>query len=410
MPHSQSRSRKRLRLDVASAKTVPLLDDSPFLPWPVAAFGGGISAVLAGALITCAVVLIGWTAAMNVPVSEVLALAARVWLLANGGGLVLDGLRVSLVPLGLSSVLIGLCVVLGGWAYRQASLARRDAAQGRERTRLVLLIAALFAIGYLLSGIGVAALVGSPAFSAAPGSLLIASSGALIGAGWRAGYRISGPLWLRAALRGAAAGLAGLVLASVAALAVALVQGESRIATLEQQLGFDTSGAVVWALISLLYLPNLLGWSLAWLLGAGFTLGSGSLIAPWTTQLGMLPAVPVFGALPKDGSAGMQAWLVAGVLIGAVAGVAAARWARGEVGSTVGSGAASGLLVGIGYLGWTLASAGALGSDRFAAVGPRWPHTLIGVGILVAAAALAATGAWFAFGRAGTARLKPGRS
>lgn len=403
MPSPKPRSRKRFRLNVASAKTVPILEDSPALPWPAAAIGGGAGAALAGALLVCGVALIGWSGASEVQITAVLALAGQIWLLSNGGVLAIDGLQLTLVPLGFTLLWVALTASIGSFAFRQLKLARAGLAEGTDRARLVVLTALLVAVGYTAAALAVALAVGAEAFRVVPGAFAVGIGGSIVGAGWRAGYRLGGPSWLRASLRGASAGVLALALASAVVLAVALVQGETRIATLEQALGLDVGGNVVWAIIGLSYLPDLLGWSVAWLLGAGFTIGDGSLVAPWATRLGLLPSIPMLGALPSDGTGGLQAWMAAGVLAGIVAGVVSIRTEGAEPTRAIGAGTLAGLFTGLASVAWTMSSRGALGTVRFAIVGPQWPQVLIGVGILTLSAALGASAAWFISRKAGAA-------
>ncbi len=373
------------------------------MPWPAAAIGGGLVAALGGALLVAGLVLIGWLGALDVPVPAMLAFAGRVWLLANGGVLIGDGLQISVVPLGLSVMLAALSGWIAAFAYRQAVQARPIAPTGAQRRRLVLLTAAQLAGGYVGAAVAIAVAVGADPLRAVPGSLLVSFVGAMLGAAGKAGYTGVGPTWLRMAARGGLLGLLGLTVLAAVVLGVAMVQGEIRIAALEQALGFDAAGSVVWALISLFYLPNLLAWTSSWILGAGFTLGDGSLIAPWATQLGMLPSVPMFGALPSDGAGGMAAWLLAGLIPGMLAGVGAVRAKVAPILPAVGAGTVAGLIVGIGYLAWALLSRGALGSVRFAQVGPRVPEVLIGVAILTIGAAVGALVAWLVDRRLGSA-------
>jgi len=363
----------------------------------LAAIGGGFLAALVGAVVVGGVVLAGWLEVSSVPFAAMLAFAGRVWLLAHGGIVNGDGVTISMVPLGLSLLLVGLAAWAGSLAYRPPSVGA-----GSVR-RQVLLTVVQVGLGYTAATLAMGWATGAEPMRAVPGSLLISLGGAFLGAGWKAGYRGGGPAWLRSTAKGGAAGLLGLVVVAAAALATAMVQGEPRIDSLEQALGFDTGGVVVWVLTCLLYLPNLLAWTAAWILGAGFTLGDGSLVAPWGTRLGLLPSIPVFGALPPEGSGSLTGWLLAGAVPGLLAGVAAVRAKAGPVVASVGAGAAAGLVAGLGYVTWAVLSRGALGSVRFAAVGPRVPEVLIGVLILTLTAALGATIAWFADRRAGSA-------
>lgn len=45
-------------------------------------------------------------------------------------------------------------------------------------------------------------------------------------------------------------------------------------------------------------LPNLVIFGMAWLTGVGFSIGAGSLVSPLGTELGPMPAIPMFTAIP----------------------------------------------------------------------------------------------------------------
>ena len=57
-------------------------------------------------------------------------------------------------------------------------------------------------------------------------------------------------------------------------------------------------GGILLLLITLLYLPNFLISTLAYISGAGFAIGQGTLISPFSFELGKIPALPILGALP----------------------------------------------------------------------------------------------------------------
>lgn len=48
-------------------------------------------------------------------------------------------------------------------------------------------------------------------------------------------------------------------------------------------------------------LPNLIAFGASWISGVGFAIGEGSYVSPLATQLGPLPALPVFAAIPTGG-------------------------------------------------------------------------------------------------------------
>jgi hypothetical protein len=347
------------------------------------------------------VIMVAWLSALAVALPTALRFAAEVWLLAHGGELEVGAEAVTLVPLGLTIVFGTICASVGGFAYRQGRQAR-PAGQSGLRRLLLLGSIGMVSAGYIVFAVILAWTVSGAAaiWRSALGALAVSVVGSAIGAGMAAGLQPARlrPTWLGRGLRGAAAGTLGLVAASAVVLATAAALGEPRIASLETGIRFDAGGFFVWSLVVLAYLPNLLGWAAAWLLGAGFTVGTGSLVSLSTTELGMLPAVPVFGALPPVGAADqwMLAWLALGVAAAVLAGVAAVRTGRTGPLGALAAGGAAGLLTGIGYLAWAASSRGGLGSLRMAALGPRLLEALIlGVPILLLGSVLAAMVTWF---------------
>ncbi len=68
-------------------------------------------------------------------------------------------------------------------------------------------------------------------------------------------------------------------------------------------------GGVVVTLGQLAILPNLIVYVASWLIGPGFAIGIGSNVSPLGTNLGPLPAIPVFGAIPSE-TLGRSIWVV----------------------------------------------------------------------------------------------------
>ena len=97
--------------------------------------------------------------------------------------------------------------------------------------------------------------------------------------------------------------LAPAVWTAVAAgvLMIGLILGGERVSQLETAVAPDGVGTALLVVAQLLFLPNLLAWSASWVLGAGFSVGVGSFVSPLLTLVGLLPAVPVFGAVPQPG-------------------------------------------------------------------------------------------------------------
>ena len=134
--------------------------------------------------------------------------------------------------------------------------------------------------------------------------------------------------------------------------------------------------------------------ALAWIVGAGVTLGTGSAVGPFAGSTGPLPALPVLGAVPVDPPAFAAAVLVLPV----VAGFAAVLLVRrgGAMTGALPLGAVTGVVAGLGAGVLAAASAGAAGPGRFAAVGPDalvvagLTLVLVGLPALLAAAVVRA--------------------
>jgi hypothetical protein len=182
------------------------------------------------------------------------------------------------------------------------------------------------------------------------------------------------PSWAKRVPMAAGAGVATVVVGGSVALLAALYQGRGRITELSTSLGADPAGGLVLMLGELAYLPNLVLWGASWVIGAGISLGDGSVISPTMTQLGLLPAVPVFGAVPTQPSGRwtLVAWLLVGVAAGimaAWAAVAPRRRARFDETSLIGG--LSGVVAGLAVTVVAVVSRGNLGMSRLVGMGPR---------------------------------------
>jgi hypothetical protein len=90
------------------------------------------------------------------------------------------------------------------------------------------------------------------------------------------------------------------ILLMVSAFAIAILIGFSwiDITRLYESVQVSVLGATVLTAGQLAVLPNIIVFGAAWFTGVGFAIGTGSLISPLGSQVGPLPAVPIFGALP----------------------------------------------------------------------------------------------------------------
>jgi len=171
-----------------------------------------------------------------------------------------------------------------------------------------------------------------------------------------------------------------LVAAGAAVVVSALALHRDRVAALTAALEPGVLGGVALLLGQLAFAPNLCVWAGSYALGAGFGLGTGSVVAPAGSQLGLLPGIPILGALPAagPGSAQLLWWLAAGVLAGA-AGASLAVLGRPPVRFDESSliGGLAGLLGGATFAGLAWAASGDLGTLRLVELGPRLLPLLI---------------------------------
>src|SRR4051812_20243190 len=106
---------------------------------------------------------------------------------------------------------------------------------------------------------------------------------------------------LATAARGGAAAAAGVIALAAIVTCLALVAGFARIITLYETLHTELLGGVAVTLGQLAFTPNVVIWSMSWLVGPGFAIGTGSAVSPLGTHLGPLPSIPMLGALPESG-------------------------------------------------------------------------------------------------------------
>lgn len=96
---------------------------------------------------------------------------------------------------------------------------------------------------------------------------------------------------------------------------IALLANRERIADINGYYVLDLKSTLMFAVAQLLYAPTYLIWAVGYIVGSGFSIGTGTLFSPFGVQAEALPAVPVFGALPSPGiSAPWLPFLLAALL------------------------------------------------------------------------------------------------
>ncbi len=381
MARNRPRSNERVNLAVEgldTEETEGIEVRVPAMPWLAAGLAGGALCAVAGWLLVVAPVGLAWLTAPVGSLTSALRLGTQLWLLGHGAGATVDKLTVTLVPLGLTLILAIMILGVAGWAARQAQLLHPDddlpeEVRRRITGRVTLAVSAAYAGSVAL----VSFLTSSPQQTARAlaGAALLSAAAACVGAArtvhWAPGAGL--PRWVRLVPRSVGAALLTLIVASSAVLGYALVRSAARITSLTDALGADVLGQVALLLAQLAYLPNVLLWCGSWLLGAGFTLGDSSVISPLWTQVGVMPAIPLTGAVPEAsyGRWVNLTWMLGGVLAGGMAAWVAGRGHRVRFDEQAVVGAVAGAVAGLGFTVVALLSRGDFGVGRLTGLGPR---------------------------------------
>lgn len=353
------------------------------LPWPwwLIAGLGAVAVVAFGWLLLAGASVLGWVNSPEEDLAPALLLATRVLLLGYGTPVTIGGQLVTLVPLTWTIIQVLLGQPLAAMAARQ--LASRQATvddTGRlwvNGQALVIRVAGTYALVHAAT-VGAVALGVDGAgevWRAALGGLVVGAVAGVWGASRAIGHdpRDQWPVWLRSVPVALGTAVLVCLAAGAAVVASSLFLHLDRVAHIHDAIAPDLASTLLVALVQLLYLPNLALWGTGWSLGAGITLGDGSLLNLNVTDVGFLPAIPVLGAIPEQGLAPGTTfgWLVCGVVAGAVAAVLVLLprpRARFDVTTAVGAavGIAAGLLVAVACS----LSSGGLGGHRLAHLGP----------------------------------------
>ncbi len=357
--------------------------------WPLALLSvlGGLAAALGPLLVCLALGVSGWfltdAGAHGTP-SDGMRVGATAWLMAHGSGVQVDGVAVTAVPLGLTLV--------AGWALWRAG--RRvgeavsqhgpdaDAISDGERDWTVPVAGAFLALGYVVVGILTVALAGTA--QSAPSTtgvvawsvglcLLVGLPALAVGSGRAAIWSSYLPAALVAAAGIARRLLVTWLVVSVLALLGALLVDVGTAANVMSQLHTRAGDVVVVTAVSLVLAPNAVTFAGSYLLGPGFTVGAGTLVAPSAVVLGPLPMFPLLAALPDNGTP--PVWTTALVALPpVVAAVVVARAMRRTPTLRLDEGAlrgcVGGALAGVGFTVLAALAGGAVGPGRMREVSP----------------------------------------
>jgi Family of unknown function (DUF6350) len=346
---------------------------------------GGAAAALASWILCAGVTIFGWLAAEPGSLGGALQLGTLLWLLSNGVGVLVGAIPVTLVPWGATVVI---AFMISRFAAASARQVRPDqkASPG--------LISVVTVTAYQLPVLVGAMLWGEP--WRAPGRWAAVIGVYLLAAWWGSSRglgaeRATVRRWSRAIPRAVLTSQLVMLVAAAGVLVTGLWMNLQRVEALHQALHPGVAGGIALLLIQLAFVPNALIWSGSYALGSGFSLGAGSVVAPAATQLGMVPGIPLLGALPSSGPGDLAQlwWLVAGAVAGAVAcwvALGSRPALRPDQASLAGG--ACGLLAGAVFTGLAWAASGDLGTLRLAGIGPRLFPLLVMAGTTMGLAGL----------------------
>ena len=317
----------------------------------------------------------GLNAAAILSAGDALHIGTALWSLGFGGTVAMssqdDGV--------LSLPLLGLTLVQAGWTW----FCVRRARPSRPAAGAAIIAAAtLIAVLACLTGpsgldtwpavIGIALLTG----------VVVAIQLVRAGHHWPPLTRWweRRPHWLGPSLSLAYGATRALSLLSLLVVVVAVLSGAGRVSVLHDSLAGD--GFIAMAGLILLqagWAPTMIVWACSWLIGAGFSVGTGTVFAPDRVVAGPVPRLPLLGLLPSAPLSGVGLWLPLVVTAGAMV----AAWRRRAVLNALrvryalSAAGLAALLVagGVGLL--CLAASGAVGPDRMTVVGPLVVYTVI---------------------------------
>lgn len=354
----------------------------PSLPWLAAATLGSLASLVLGWAVVGAAIVIGWVSAPTILPATAFEAIGQAWLGVHLVPYELAGMKLNLLPLGLTG-LVGLALAaVSGYAYSQV-----DADQRRRPWTTSVLVAGVCTLTYALGAMLVATVVGTndQVVACLRGAIAVAGIGSVLGTLQVSRPRIPrSPAWVDVLPDAAGSGVVTLLGLSLLGLIVAVISHATAVAAYARDLAPDVVGGVLVTLIHLIYLPNLLAWTGSYLTGAGFYAASDVLLTPTRGGTGPVPLLPVSGALPLVPPAAGQALWASGVIAGAIAGAYLVRRTptlhRAGVASNAARGACAGMVGAVAWCVLAWFSHGSLGSGRLALVGPRFPELLLYAG------------------------------
>ena len=282
----------------------------------------GASAALVSMMVIVLPVLLAWVASPQSSVGwpRALSVGSCIWLLANGVQLSSGPAAISLMPMLLTAIPLVVATIAARRILMQLDDQRPRRLSGWVDVRRDVVEASVaFVSGYAVVGLVVALVTaGDPLHASVVGSVMgtavVGAASVLIALLREFRSQIGSvtpefsgslearlPIHLRRAIRPGLWGVFAIFGAGLALTLVVVVIHLGRIGRLYDALGADPVGIVLLSLGQLMVLPNVALWAASWMAGPGFSLGQGTAITWSHSSPGLLPLIPVLGAVPAPG-------------------------------------------------------------------------------------------------------------
>ena len=347
-------------------------------PW-LAGVGVALVGALVGYVVALMPVLVVW---MSSPTSgltflQTLRVSGLVWLVGEGTPIDIAEATYSLTPWGMA------IIPIAGLVLASRVMARR---MPGIQARLWLVLATAITYGALMSAVGFMLSnddVSVPFLISAIMGVVIAL--VACGAGVFSDMWVRLPNVVRGGLRAGIVAVCALVVVSALAVAASLIVHIDNAISIAQALNVGVLGGLGVLLVSLAYVPVIIVWSLAYVLGAGLVLGPQVVASPFISTMAPapLPPLPILAAIPQQASPVMAGLPVLGVAAGVLAGWYLCRRMRASTWTQrlAATGIAGAVVAATLAIAAVLAT-GSLGGVRFAHLGPQ-TGMLAGIGLLV---------------------------
>ena len=293
--------------------------------------------------------------------------AVAVWLSAFGAHIEFAGGTWTLLPIGISALVL--------WsAHRAGRRGLRDLRATDKATvtwflagYLLLHICGITLLGWWLTHEGVQLEVGQCAVAATVSSLLIVTALAFSGHAGGA-YRVTVPPLMRDAWAiTRRASLVWLVIA-VTYLLAALITEREQVAMVSAEFGRGSAVTVGVAAVSIILAPTVVGWLLTLSAGAAVAV-AGSQVSVFADSASPLPPLPVMAAMPTS----LPTWSAVLLLVPLLAfALAATRTVLDSTGQRIGAAVLVGLTAAALGAALVVVCGGGIGYPQWGAVGPTW--------------------------------------